>query len=147
MSVDVVAETTIDRPVEEVSSYVADQSNAPEWYENIKSVEWKTPPPAKVGARIAFVASFLGRSIAYTYEIVEFVPGKRLVMRTEEGPFPMETTYTWEPAGERSTRMTLRNRGGRSGLFANLSAPLMALAIRRATGKDLAKLKSILERR
>ena len=73
--------------------------------------EWKTPPPFGVGSRLAFVAQFLGRRLAYTYEIVELVPGERLVMRTAEGPFPMETTYTWEPVRERITRMTLRNRG------------------------------------
>ena len=44
-----------------------------------------------------FVARFLGRRLAYTYEVVDLVPGERLVMRTADGPFPMETTYTWEP--------------------------------------------------
>lgn len=34
---------------------------------------------------------------------VEWVPAERIV-RTADGPFPMETTYTWEPAGEGGTR-------------------------------------------
>lgn len=72
------------------------------------------------------------------------MPGKRLVMRTADGPFPMETTYTWEPVGDGVTRMTLRNRGNPSG-FAGLTAPVMARAMRRATTKDLARLKGILE--
>ena len=91
-----------------------------------------------------FVASFLGRRLADTYEIVELVPASRLVMRTAEGPFPMETTYTWEAAGDSSTRMTLRNRGEPTG-FAKVSAPLMAAAVKRATSKDLAALKRRLE--
>jgi hypothetical protein len=90
-----------------------------------------------------FVAQFLGRRIAYTYEVAELVPGERLVMRTADGPFPMETTYTWEPVAG-GTRMTLRNRGNPSG-FAQLAAPLMERAMRRATTKDLARLKVILE--
>ncbi len=114
MSVDVVTETTIQRPVEVVSAYAADPTNAPEWYANISSAEWKSEP-SQVGSRVAFVASFLGRRLAYTYELVEWVPAERLVMRTAEGPFPMETTYTWAPAGEGATRMTLRNRGEPSG--------------------------------
>ncbi|MFF1338503.1 SRPBCC family protein [Streptomyces sp. NPDC058290] len=147
MKVDVLTETVIAVPCERVAAYVADPSHAPEWYENISSVEWQTPPPAALGSRIAFVARFLGRRLAYTYEITAYEPGRRLVMRTSEGPFPMETTYTWEPHGESGahTRMTLRNRGEPSG-FATLGAPVMAASMRRAQHKDLARLKALLER-
>ncbi len=144
MSVDVRVETTINREVDDVAAYAGDPTNAPEWYINIKSVVWETPPPVAVGSRMAFVAQFLGRRIAYTYEVVELVPCERLVMRTEDGPFPMETTYTWEPSGD-ATRMTLRNRGNPSG-FSKMTSPLMERAMRRATTKDLARLKRFLER-
>lgn len=146
MAVDVVTEIVIDRPRAEVASFAGDPSNAPRWYANIKSVEWKTPPPMVEGSLLAFVAQFLGRRLAYTYEVVELVPGERLVMRTAEGPFPMETTYSWAPQGAGQTRMTLRNRGAPSG-FSRLVAPLMASAMRRATEKDLAALKTLLEQR
>ena len=116
----------------------------PEWYENIESVRWESPPPAAVGSRVAFVARFLGRRLAYTYEVRELVPGERLVMSTAEGPFPMETTYTWADTAAGGTRMTLRNRGEPAG-FAKVAAPVMAAAMRRANRKDLARLKALLE--
>jgi uncharacterized membrane protein len=143
VAVDVVTDIVIERPIEQVSAYAANPDNAPVWYANIKTVEWRSEPPLRVGSLVAFVAEFLGRRLAYTYEIVEFEPGHRLVMRTAEGPFPMETTYTWAP-GHGATRMTLRNRGMPRG-FSRWVAPFLALAMRRANRKDLALLKRQLE--
>ncbi len=144
MSVDVVTETIIGRPRAEVAAFAAGPDNAPRWYANIKSVEWRSEPPLRVGSRIAFVAEFLGRRLTYTYEVVEFVPDERLVMRTSEGPFAMETTYEWADDGTGGTRMTLRNRGTPSG-FSRLAAPLLAANMRKANRKDLERLKSLLE--
>jgi uncharacterized membrane protein len=144
MTVDVSTEITIARPRAEVAAFAADPTNAPAWYVNIESVRWETPPPARVGSRVAFVARFLGRRLAYTYEIVELTPGERLVMRTAEGPFPMETTYAWDAPTDDTTRMTLRNRGEPAG-FSKAVAPLMASAMRRANRKDLAKLRALVE--
>jgi uncharacterized membrane protein len=144
MPVDVLTEIEIGRPRDEVAAYAAEPDNAPVWYENIKSVDWKTEPPLALGSRIAFVASFLGRRLAYTYEVTTLVPGELLAMRTADGPFAMETTYTWDDSGNGSTRMTLRNRGEPTG-FATLAAPVLARAMRRANRKDLARLKEILE--
>ena len=147
--VDVVTEVDIDRTRADVAAYAADPDNATAWYQNIRSVEWRSPRPAEgpaeVGSRIAFVASFLGRKLAYTYEVVELIEGERFVMRTADGPFAMETTYTWEDTPSGATHMTLRNRGEPSG-FARVGAGAMAGAMRRANRKDLARLKAILER-
>jgi uncharacterized protein YndB with AHSA1/START domain len=145
MAVDVVTEIVIDRDREAVAAFAADPSNAPRWYENIKTVEWRGEPRVKVGARIAFVAHFLGRRLAYTYEIAEYEPGARLVMRTADGPFPMETSYAWSDEAGGGTRMVLRNRGEPKG-FSSLMAPFMSTAMRSANRKDLALLKQVLER-
>ena len=145
VAVDVVTEIVIERPLAEVAAYAADPTHAPEWYVNIALVEWETSPPVQVGSRMRFVARFLGRRLAYTYEVVDLVPGERLVMRTAQGPFPMETTYTWQSSGAARTRMTLRNRGEPAG-FGAVTAPVMAAAIRRANRKDLDALKRHLER-
>ena len=143
MHVDVVNSVVVDRPIDDVARYAADPDHAPLWYENIQSVEWRTPRPLRVGSRIDFVARFLGRRLAYTYEIVELVPGRRLTMRTPGPPFLMKTTYTWETEGA-ATRMTLRNRGTPTGFSAWL-APLMSFMIGRANRKDLSLLKRRLE--
>lgn len=144
MAVDVQTEVTIERPRAEVAAYAADPDSVPSWYENIESVAWETERPVAVGSRIAFVARFLGRKLEYTYEVTTYVPGGELVMRTAEGPFPMETSYRWADAPGGGTVMGIRNRGEPAG-FSKIAAPFMAVAMGRANKKDLALLKKILE--
>jgi hypothetical protein len=144
VKVDVVTEIEIARPRDAVAEFAVDPDNAVRWYENIESVRWETPPPLAVGSRMTFVARFLGRRLEYTYEVREHAPGERFVMATAQGPFPMETTYEWRDSLAGGTLMSLRNRGEPSG-FANVAAPLMAQAIRRANRKDMRALKALLE--
>ena len=146
MPLDVLTEIEISRPRAEVAGFTSDPDNAVTWYENIEAVTWKTPKRLAVGSRIAFVSRFLGRRLAYTYEVKALIPGERLVMATGEGPFPMETTYTWSDTSEGSTRMTLRNRGEPAG-FSKIAAPIKANAMRRANRKALLRLKQIIESR
>lgn len=144
MAVDVRTEIEIARPRSEVSAYAADPDHATAWYQNIKSVQWRIGPPLETGSQIDFVATFLGRRLAYTYEVIEHSPGERFVMRTADGPFPMQTTYTWQDAPGGGTTMTLRNAGEPAG-FGKIAAPVMARAMRHANTKDLQRLKTILE--
>jgi hypothetical protein len=143
VDVDVTVETVIAHPVDVVAAYAGDPGHAPDWYANIDSVRWRTEPPMTVGSQLDFEARFLGRRLSYTYEVVVFVPGERLVMRTADGPFPMETTYTWQPAAG-GTLMRLRNRGTPSG-FASIAGAVMQKVMRRAMTKDLAHLEARLD--
>jgi uncharacterized membrane protein len=144
--VDVQTEIIINCPRAKVSEYAANPDNAPEWYANIQSAQWQTPKPLAIGSQIAFKAQFLGRELAYVYQVVEYSPDKSFVMKTADGPFPMETTYTWETVEGNSTRMTLRNRGEPTG-FSALFAPFMSFLMRRANRKDLNSIKKLLEER
>lgn len=146
MAIDATTRTVIGRPLDVVASFAANPANAPAWYANIRVARWLSEPRIEVGARIAFEARFLGRTLAYVYTITEYVPDRRLVMRTDQGPFPMETTYEWTAEGPSATRMSLRNRGQPSG-FPMLLAPIMQLAVRAANRKDLRRLKAVLESR
>jgi hypothetical protein len=144
MAVDVVSEIEIGRPRDDVAAFAVDPGHVTDWYKNIKQVEWETQPPLAVGSKLRFRAEFLGRVLEYTYEVRELEPGRRFVMATAQGPFPMETTYTWTDAAGGGTAMSLRNRGEPTG-FAAVAAPIMARAIRRANDADLRRLKALLE--
>jgi uncharacterized membrane protein len=143
--VDVITSIDIAAPLNTVTDYAMNQDYAPEWYANIKSVEWCTPKPMTLGSKFTFVAHFLGRKLRYVYEVVE-LKEDLMVMRTADGPFPMETTYKFEKLNDNSTRMTLRNRGIPSG-FSKLFSPFMAMMTRNANNKDLRSIKNIIERR
>ncbi|WP_040806639.1 SRPBCC family protein [Nocardia concava] len=146
MAVDVVTSIDIARPRDRVAEFVMNPTNATDWYRNIASVDVQSDGPFGVGSRMAFQARFLGQSLAYTYEVVEYEPGRRLVMRTADGPFPMETDYSFEDTADGGTRVTLRNRGEPAG-FSRVAAILMEPAMRSANRKDLRLLKEILEAR
>ena len=142
--VNVSSEIIIDAPVDKVVEYTSNPDNAPEWYVNIKSAEWKTPKPMMVGSLIIFKARFLGRDLNYTYEITEFIPNQKLIMQTAEGPFPMQTTYLWEAIDENHTKMILKNAGNPSGFY-KLFAPVIAKMMKKENEKDLMLLKKIIE--
>lgn len=142
--VDVTTEISINCPIDIVAQYAADPDHAPEWYDNIQTVEWVTEKSLQIGSKIAFIAFFLGRKLEYVYEIVEHIPSEKLVMRTTDGPFSMETTYTWNKEKDDLTTMTLRNHGSPTG-FSAVVAPFMSFFMKKANKKDLGKIKKILE--
>jgi hypothetical protein len=144
VDVDVLTEIDIARPRVVVAEYASNLDHTTEWYTNIERIDWKSPKPLRVGSQVAFVARFLGKRLAYTYEVRDWAPGQRLVISTTDGPFPMETTYEWRDSPSGGTTMTLRNRGTPAG-FSNVAAPMMVGAMRRANRKDLARIKAILE--
>jgi hypothetical protein len=144
VTVDVEVHTTIARPRAQVAAYCCDPANVTAWNANIAAVQWDSDSALVVGSLLEFTSGFLGRALKYTCVVAEWVPDERFVMRSDRGPFLMETAYLWEDDDQGGTWMTLRSRGEPTA-FTGLSAPILATAVRRATAKDLAQLKVILE--
>lgn len=142
--VNVKTQIEILSPINKVSEFAMNPDNAPKWYVNIKSAEWLTQKPLSVGTKVAFKADFLGKKLSYTYAFTEVIPNAKLVMQTDEGPFPMKTTYIFEAVNQSETRMTLINKGEPTG-FSKIFTPIMSFMMKRANNKDLLKIKSILE--
>jgi uncharacterized membrane protein len=133
----------IQRPRAEVAAWAADPDNAPRWRKDVDKVEWKSQPPLRTGARIALTTPSLGLPLAYRYTVEEHVPGERTVLRTEEGPFPIETTLSFADAGDGATEVMLTTSGEKKG--SKVANRILERTIRRTSRKDLARLKKILE--
>jgi uncharacterized membrane protein len=143
-TVDVVSAIEIRRPRDEVAAFVCDQDNAPAWNDSVESVEWETAGALGEGSRFTHVSEVLGRRVDYRYDVLELVPGERLVVSTEDGPFPLRTTYAWADGPGGTTTMTLHSYGHPDS-FGRLSVPVIAKALRRANHKNLLRLKRLLE--
>jgi uncharacterized membrane protein len=143
MSTDVTVEARIDRPREEVARYAADWRNDREWIGALSEVRLVSEGPFGVGSQVARVASFLGKRVEYVNEVVEYEPGRRLVMRSVKAPFPMTVAYEFEDAGG-GTLLRIRARGEASGFY-RAAGPLLPRAVRRAIAGDLGRLKRTLE--
>lgn len=135
----------INKPVDLVSTYTANPDNAPEWCEKIKSTSHLTPLPIEVGSKFELVRYSLRRKVKFIYEVIEFIPNNILILQTKQGPFPMETTYSWEKVSENRTKMILTNTANPKGL-GRLFAPFLTNRISKENVKDLKKLRRILEK-
>ena len=143
MSVDVTVEREIARERPAVAGFVMDPANDTRWIKALDSVRTLGDGPVGPGTRVERIASFLGRRIEYMNEIVELVPGERLVMRSVKAPFPMEVRYELDEAGD-GTRMRIRATGDASGFY-RVAGPLLGAAVRRGIERDLDELKKVLE--
>lgn len=137
-------ETTIDRPATEVFAYLSDFSKNPTWQNGMKSCEWITEPPLRVGSQYLQKAGFLGREINSTFEVVEFEAASRIKAHTIESTFPITFTRWVTPLDDQRCRVEALIEGDSSGFF-RVIEPLVAPLVRRSIRRDYAKLKALLE--
>ena len=143
MSLDVVATMNIDRPPDAVAAYEFEPDNDPAWIGGVKTAELLTPGPIAVGSRVRRRGSFLGRTIEWVMDVVNFDPGRRLAMHAVRSPFPMDVTYELSPNG-RGTTARIRIQGEARGMY-GLLGPLTPWMVRRSVQSDLGRLKRAVE--
>lgn len=138
------AETTIERPAEEVFAFVADPANDPQWCPNVRSVQQASGDGPGEGARYEVVHTPTGKPVQLSYEILELEPPRHLLMRQEDDMGTFLTTYELEPAGEGRTRIVQRSEMRFKGL-ARIAAPVISLLVRKGNRDQFARLKALLE--
>jgi hypothetical protein len=117
--VDVTTAIVINRPPAVVAAVAGDPGHASLWLVHLTAVHWS---------------------------VVQRVPGERLVLRTDDGPFPLELTTTWEAWDDPETTVVRLHTMGSPTGARRLLGGVLAAAMKRANGKDLLELKQLLER-
>ncbi len=136
----------IDRPPEEVFSYVANPENLPEWSNLVLEVRKDAEGQLQEGDRFSVVAKFLGRRFETPFEVSAHEPPRRHSDRSMGGPFEQEYIYTFEETAGGKTRLTHVVEAEPGGFF-RLVGPLLERAGSRQFRADLQSLKDLLEQR
>jgi hypothetical protein len=142
---DLVAQRSIARPAAAVFDFVADAANNPSWQRGMKRCEWTTPGPIAVGSRYEQVASFMGRAIVSTFEVVEFTPGERIEIATVESTFPIRVERAVQSTGAQSCVVTAGISGGPK--VPRIAQGLVRWFAQRSVNSDYDRLVKLLEAR
>lgn len=141
---DITIEIIINLPKERVAEYASDPENAPYWCKNIKSVQWDSEAPVRAGTRLLVQEQIMRRNMQNVYEVVEIIPGQKVVVKTRSNGMKIDTTVGWQAIDEDTTCMTVRIRAVPNAFFKAI-VPFKALAIRNTCRRNLKRLKRILE--
>jgi uncharacterized protein YndB with AHSA1/START domain len=107
----------IKRPVAEVFTFIADQTNAPQWQEGLLQVRHTTGETLGVGTKHTAARKFLGRRLELTNEYTKYEPNKQISFTGSSGPLCFETSYFTEPTAD-GTKLTCQMQMEQGGLFA-----------------------------
>ena len=137
--------TTIDRPREEVFTYLVDPESQTIWQSGLQEfdADWTDEP--KVGDRARGTVKVAGKRLRWETEVTAAKRPERIVFRSVESPFPFEISYTLVDS-DGSTEV--RHDGSTEalgGFFGKLADPLVARMYQRDMNSNLANLKAIME--
>ena len=132
----------INRPVEDVFAFVADQANEPMWHTDV--LEVNPARPLEPGATVTWLVRFMG-SNTYVVDVTAFEPLRRIELTARQGPLKPTLTHTFEETNG-ATRYQRHVQIPLHGMF-RLVGPIMKAtgAARRRNARFAENLKNMLE--
>jgi len=97
----------INRPAEEVFAYLEQVERHNEWQGSLVSTTVTTDGPTRVGTRVVEHRKIPGGARDFSYEITELDPPHKTSFRGTAGPVRPAGTYTVDPTGDSSSRMSV----------------------------------------
>ena len=138
------ASQVIGRPADEVFAFLSDATNNPRWQRGMRSCTWTSAPPIGVGSTYRQEATFLGRRIVTTFEVVDHHPGRSITLQSTSGPFPIRVRRTVTPLENGTSRVDAEITGDPGGFF-RLAAPVVQRLAQRSVTADYRRLKTLLD--
>jgi uncharacterized membrane protein len=96
----------INRPAEEVFAYLDQVDRHNEWQSQLVSTTVETDGPIRVGTRVVERRNVPGGARDFPYEITAHDPLRRVSFRGTAGLIRPAGTYTLDPIGGSSSRLT-----------------------------------------
>jgi hypothetical protein len=109
----------------------------------MREARFTSEGPLQLGSTYEQVASFLGRPVLSSFEVIAYEPGQMVKATSTSSSFPITFTRMVQAEGE-GTRVSAVIEGDASGFF-KLAEPLLARFVQRSVDSDYANLKRILE--
>ncbi len=134
----------VDRPPEQVFDFWSEWSNNPRWQTGMDSCTWTSEPPMQLGSTYDQRASFLGRPIVSSFEVVEYEPGAKVRIKTTKSSLPLDITRAVTPRSNGGTMLNAIIRGEPGGMMKLLN-PLTQRMVKRNVTKDYERLRVLLD--
>lgn len=133
----------INRPIDEVFTYVAEANNWSNWMSELVEVKNKSADPVGKGTKFSAVASILGRRVETIQEVSKYEPNSKFAVKSSSGPVENEDEFTFEPVAG-GTKITRTAQGEIAG-FLKMAEPLVTRMLNRQFETNFANLKDLLE--
>jgi hypothetical protein len=136
----------IERPIEEVFAFVADGENDLKFSPRVLEMRKSTDGPIGVGTVYESTVKDAGMKTKRRFELTEFTPPTRIrwAERSKNIVTASEGGYDLEPAGDRTTKLTIHNVLEGHGL-GKLIAPLALSAARKDVDAFANRIKAAVE--
>jgi carbon monoxide dehydrogenase subunit G len=134
---------TVNRPMEEVFTFISEPEKHPAWVESVLEDTDQSPGPVHEGTTFHEVGKLLGRRVGMDWTVTKYDPPRAYEQETTVGKGHMRIAFTLTPEGD-GTRIDLVTEGETGGLF-KLADSVLARIIRNQQQADLDNFKLILE--
>ncbi len=135
----------INRPIEEVFSFVSDIEKMPQWAAEVVEAKQISEGAMGMGTTVKIAVKVLGRRAENTHKVTAYEPNSKFAFKTTSGPIQSEVTESVESV-EDGTKFTIVAEAETGGFF-KLAEPIVARTTQREWETNVATLKDLLEAR